>query len=369
MGPDEQTADLTAVVNLADFERLAADRMNRAAFDYVAGGAGDEQTLADNIAAWRRWQLLPRVLVDVSAVDTSARMLGSTTTMPVGVAPMAFQHFARPEAEVATARAASRAGVLFCLSTMSSRSIEDVAAAADQAGSGPRWFQLYVHRDRGVSAELVQRAEAAGYSALVVTVDLPIGGRRERDIRNALAYPQVFGNFGGAAGAGGTEPEGTLAAVVGGFNDGVLNWSDLAWLKNLSRMPVVVKGILAADDARLAAKHGAAGVVVSNHGGRQLDRTPPAIQVLPEIAEAVGAQIEIYVDGGVRRGVDVLTALALGARGVFVGRPIFFALAAGGEAGVSRALELLAGEVLDDMTLLGTRTIGEIGREHVRSGP
>lgn len=358
--------DLATIVNLADFERLAADRMERAAFDYVAGGAGDELTLADNIAAWRRWQLRPRVLVDVSAVDTSSRLVGSAVTMPVGVAPMAFQHFAHPDAELATARAASRAGVLFCLSTMSSRSIEDVAAAADVAGGGPRWFQLYVHRDRGVSAELVQRAEAAGYSAIVLTVDLPIAGRRERDIRNALGYPQVFGNFGRPASADDAEGERPLAAVVGGFNDGVLNWSDLAWLRKLSGMPVVIKGVLAADDARLAVAHGAAAVVVSNHGGRQLDRTPPAIDVLPEIVEAVGGQVEIYVDGGVRRGIDVLTALALGAQGVFVGRPVFFALAAGGEAGVSRALQLLAEEVLDDMTLLGVTSVGQIGRDHVR---
>jgi 4-hydroxymandelate oxidase len=362
------TDDLAQVVSLADFERLAADRMERAAFDYVAGGAGDELTLADNIAAWRRWQLLPRVLRDVSAVDASTAWLGSPVAAPFGIAPMAFQHFAHPDAELATARAAARAGVVFCLSTMSSRSIEEVAAAADgvEGGRGPRWFQLYVHRDRGVSAELVRRAESAGYSALVVTVDLPIGGRRERDIRNSLGYPQVFGNFGRPVMAGGAEGEAPLAAVVGGFNDGVLNWSDLEWLRKLSGMPVVIKGILAADDARLAVKHGAAGMVVSNHGGRQLDRTPAAIDVLPKIVDAAGGQLEIYVDGGVRRGVDVLIALAQGAQGVLLGRPVFFALAAAGESGVSRALELLADEVRDDMTLLGATSVVQVGRDHVR---
>jgi isopentenyl diphosphate isomerase/L-lactate dehydrogenase-like FMN-dependent dehydrogenase len=361
--------DVVKAVNLADFESLAADRMERAAFDYVAGGAGDELTLADNIAAWRRWQLLPRVLRDVSAIDTSTTWLGTAVAAPFGIAPMAFQHFAYPDAELATARAAAPAGVVFCLSTMSSRSIEEVAAAVEDVdgGRGPRWFQLYVHRDRGVSAELVRRAESAGYGAVVVTVDLPVGGRRERDIRNSLAYPQVFGNFGGPLRADEEADEApSLAAVVGGFNDGLLSWSDLAWLRGLSDLPLVIKGILAADDARLAVEHGAAAVVVSNHGGRQLDRTPAAIDVLPDIVEAVDGRAEVYLDGGVRRGIDVLTALALGARGVFVGRPIFFALAAGGEAGVSRALQLLAAETEDDMTLLGARTIGEIGRQQVR---
>jgi 4-hydroxymandelate oxidase len=365
MGSHEQMAELSSVVNLADFEGLAADRLERAAFDYVAGGAGDEQTLADNLAAWRRWQLLPRVLVDVSAVDASSRFLGSAVAMPVGVAPMAFQHFAHPEAELATARAASRAGALFCLSTMSSRSIEDVAAAAAAAGSGPRWFQLYVHRDRAVSAELVQRAEAAGFGAVVLTVDLPIAGRRERDIRNALAYPQVFGNFAHRLPAAGPE-EAPITVVIAGLNDASLTWADIAWLRGLTSLPIVIKGILSPADADLAVQHGAAAVIVSNHGGRQLDRTPSAIDVLPEIVEAVGGRAEVYLDGGVRRGVDVLTALALGAQGVFVGRSVLFALAVGGEAGVARALDLLAAEVHDDMALLGARTIGEIGRDHLR---
>jgi 4-hydroxymandelate oxidase len=360
--PDHDAVDLPTVVNLADFEALAAERMERAVFDYIAGGAGDEITLVDNIAAWRRWRLRPRVLVDVSAIDTSTTWLGAKVALPVGVAPMAFQHFAHADAELATARAAARAGVVICLSTLSSRTIEEVAAAR-----APRWFQLYVHRDRGVSAELVARAERAGYSALVVTVDLPIAGRRERDFRNALRYPQVFANFDPRLStAGSTEEGGSLGAVIGGFNDDSLSWADFEWLRGLSTMPLVIKGILAVEDAVMAVEHGAAAIVVSNHGGRQLDRTPATIDVLPEVVDAVAGRAEIYLDGGVRRGVDVLTALAVGAKGVFIGRPFFFALAAAGQAGVSRALELIGAEVHNDMALLGVTAVGHVGVNFVR---
>jgi isopentenyl diphosphate isomerase/L-lactate dehydrogenase-like FMN-dependent dehydrogenase len=262
---------------------------------------------------------------------------------------MAYQHFAHAEAEVATGRAAARAGALFCLSTMSSRSLEEVAAAADEAGGGPRWFQLYVHRDRALAADLVARAEAAGFGAVALTVDLPIAGVRERDTRNRFDYPQQFGNFG--------RPE-QVSAVIGGFNDASLSWADLPWLRGLSQLPLVVKGILTAEDAVLAVENGAAGVVVSNHGGRQLDRVPASIDVLREA--------EVYLDGGVRRAVDVLTALALGARGVFIGRPFGYALAVGGEAGVARALELIGDELRTDMALMGVTAVEEVGPGHVR---
>lgn len=377
----EQSAqELEAILNLREFEALAAEQMDQAAFDYIYGGAGDELTLAYNEAAFARYRLRPRVLVDVSEVDTAAHYLGQPVRLPVGIAPMAFQQFAHPDAEIASARAAARAGALFCLSTMSSRSLEDVAAAADDAGDGPRWFQLYVHRDRGVSAELVARAQAAGYGAIVVTVDLPVAGMRERDLRNALGYPQVFGNFGPRAAAGdaaaapGDAPaagaaageEGPLAAVVGAFNDASFGWADLAWLRGLSGLPLVIKGILTAEDAALAVGHGASGVVVSNHGGRQLDRAPASIDVLEELVEAVGGKAEVYLDGGVRRGIDVLTALALGATGVFIGRPFAYALAVGGEAGVSRALELIGAELKADMALLGVTGQADLRKEHVR---
>lgn len=361
MSPDTDKVDLSEMVNLADFEGLAAGRIDRPAFDYIAGGAGDEVTLADNIAAWRRWRLRPRVLVGVDSIDMSTTWLGQRGALPVGIAPMAFQHFAHPHAEVATAQAAGAAGALMCLSTLSSRTIEEVAAAG-----GPRWFQLYVHRDRGVSAELVRRAEAAGYSALVVTVDLPLAGRRERDYRNAFRYPQEFGNFDprlpDVASAEAGVP---LGAVIGGFNEASLSWGDVAWMRGLSRMPVVLKGILSSADATLAVEHGAAGIVVSNHGGRQLDRTQATIDALPEIVDAVAGRAEVYLDGGVRRGVDVLTALAVGANGVFVGRPFFFSLAGGGREGVARALELIGAEVRNDMALLGATSVAQIDRSYV----
>jgi 4-hydroxymandelate oxidase len=353
--------ELGRVLNLADFEALAEVRMDRPAFDYVAGGAGDEITLADNIAAWQHWRLRPRVLVDVTSIDTATTWLGQRVAFPVGIAPMAFQHFAHQDAEVAAAGAAAAAGVVMCLSTLSSRTIEEVAAA-----SGPRWFQLYVHRDRGISAELVRRAEAAGFTALVVTVDLPIAGRRERDYRSAFGYPQVFANFDPQLLVPGSTDEGApLGAVIGGFNDASLSWADVDWLRGLSGMPLVVKGILAAEDAAMAVERGAAAVVISNHGGRQLDRTLATIDALPEIVEAVGGRAEVYLDGGVRRGVDVLTALAVGATGVFVGRPFFFSLAVGGQAGVARALELLRAEVRNDMALLGATSVAQIDRSYV----
>jgi 4-hydroxymandelate oxidase len=345
------------VLGMEDFEARAQALLDRTAFDYIAGGAGEEVTLADNVRAWARRRLLPRVLRDVSTIDTATTFLGQPVRLPLGSAPMAYQHFAHADAEPATARATAVAGGLYCLSTMSSRSLEDVAAAADEAGGGPRWFQLYVHHERALSADLVARAEAAGYGAIVLTVDLPVSGVRLRDERNRMQYPQEFGNF--------VRPA-DVAAVVGGFNDTSLDWDDVAWLRGLTRLPLVIKGVLAAADAALAAEHGAAGVVVSNHGGRQLDRTPATADVLAEVVDAVAGRAEVYVDGGIRRGVDVLTALALGARGAFVGRPLAWALAADGENGVARAWAILEAELQTDMALLGVRNVGEITRDHLR---
>lgn len=357
-------ADLAQILNLREFEAQARRLIEPGAFDYICGGAGDELTLARNEAAFQSLTFRPRVLVDVSEVDPSASFLGRTTRLPIGIAPMAFQHYAHPDAELASARAASRAGALMCLSTMSSRSIEEVAGAGDDAGGGPRWFQLYVHRDRSVSADLVARAQTCGYDAIVVTVDLPIAGLRERDTRNAFGYPDAFGNFSQLV--SGDAPGRPLAEVIGGFNDASLSWKDLAWLRGLSPLPLVVKGILTAEDAALAVEHGAAGVVVSNHGGRQLDRTPAAIEVLAEVVDAVAGRAEVYLDGGVRRAVDVLAPMALGADGVFIGRPMGYALAVGGEAGVARAFEIIDRELRIDMALLGVSRLDQLRREHVR---
>ncbi|CAN5509189.1 alpha-hydroxy acid oxidase [soil metagenome] len=359
--PSGEPTELEDVVNLADFEALARARMAPDAFDYVAGGSWDEVTMADNLAAFRRRLLRPRVLVDVSAIDTSTTILDRGVSLPVGIAPTAFQLLCHEHGEQAGSRAASAAEVVFCLSTLSSYSLEDVASAAVDAGSGPRWFQLYVHKDRAVSRDLVERAAAAGYSALVVTVDLPVGGYRERDLRHRLPYPQRFGNFV----APGTEGRRLLAAI-GDFNDQAFTWRDLDWVRGLSDLPLVVKGILTREDAALAVEHGAAGIVVSNHGGRQLDRVPASIDVLEECVDAVAGAAEVYLDGGVRRGTDVLTAQALGARAVFMGRPYLYALAAGGESGVAWALALLGEELRTAMALLGVRSVSEIRRSHVR---
>ncbi|MDQ3447768.1 MAG: alpha-hydroxy-acid oxidizing protein [Chloroflexota bacterium] len=344
------------IVSLSEFEAIAERLLDRASFDYIAGGAGEEITLRDNVAAFRRRRLRPRVLVDVGEVDLSTQLLGQRVAVPFGVAPMAFQHLAHDDAEVAMARAARSAGAMFCLSTLSSVALETVAGAA-----GGRWFQLYVHRDRAVSRDLVARAERAGYSAIVLTVDLPVAGYRERDLRNDLSYPERFGNFEAAAESA-SRP---LLEVIGGFNERRLTWADVEWLRGLTRLPVVIKGVMTGEDAALSVDHGATAVWVSNHGGRQLDRAFASIDVLDEVVAAVGGQAEVYLDSGVRRGTDVATALAMGAKAVFIGRPLGLALAVGGEAGVARALELVAAELRITMALLGATSVGGLHRRMV----
>jgi 4-hydroxymandelate oxidase len=275
--------------------------------------------------------------------------------MPLGLAPTGFNRLAHKDGEVAAARAAADAGVLYCISTFSSCRLEDAAEAG-----GPRWFQLYVLKDRGRSEEMMQRARDAGYSAVVFTADLPVVGYRERELRvgDALDLSEV-GNLGPTA----TSASG-LADIVDFEAEQSLTWSDVAWAAEASRLPVVVKGILTAEDAALAADNGAAGIVVSNHGGRQLDRSPATIDVLEECAGSVGDDVEVYLDGGVRRGTDVLTALALGAHAVFIGRPYLYAMAVGGRDGVARALAILKAEIENAMALLGVQTVSEISRGH-----
>jgi 4-hydroxymandelate oxidase len=365
---DELDARLARVVTLADFEPLARLVMDPAAFDYVAGGAWDELSLADNEAAWRRRRLRPRVLVDVSRVDASTTMLGQPASLPLAIAPMAAEGLAHPDAEVAVARAAADAGVPFILSTMSSRPMEAVAAGAPD---GIRWFQLYTQVDPGRSRELVQRAEAAGFSAIVVTVDLPVLGYRERDRRSGFDLAGPHGNFTDLE-TGATRPPGTHATSLGvGFaelEESILTglaWDDLATIQGWSSLPLVVKGVMTGEDARLAAEHGVDGIVVSNHGARQLDRVAAPLDVLEEVVAAVDGRAEVWVDGGVRRGLDLAIARALGARGVLIGRPIFWALAAGGQAGVERALAILREEFEITLALLGTPTPEDIGPGHV----
>jgi 4-hydroxymandelate oxidase len=350
---------------LTDFEPLARERMHPAAFDYVAGGAWDEISIADNEAAWLRYRLRPRVLVDVSRIDPATALLGVRAAYPVATAPMAAQGLAHPDAELATARAAAAAGIPFTLSTMSSRSIEEVAEAGPD---GTLWFQLYMQARPGQSRELVERAAAAGFKAIVLTVDLPILGYRVRDRRNGWDLSVPLGNFDAdrAGGAGPSHrPDASGYDILETRPNRTLVWDDIAAIRSWSSLPLVLKGILTVEDARLAVEHGADAIVVSNHGARQLDRVPAAIDVLEEVVAAVDGRAEVWVDGGVRRGLDIAIALALGARCVLVGRPVVWALAAGGQAGVERALAILREEFEIALTLLGAPTPADLTRAHV----
>jgi len=357
--PGVERQALAGVVSLPEFHDLARAVVDRAALDYIDGGAWSEVSLAENEAAWLRYRLRPRVLVDVSRIDPSTTMLGTAAAMPVAIAPMAAHGLAHADGELATARAAAAAGVPFTLSTVSTRSMEAVAEAAPD---GIRWFQLYAQAEPGRSRSLVERAVAAGYRAIVLTVDLPVLGYRERDRRNAFELAGTFGNL-----AGRPEPAGADEPDEEIFDARLahLTWDDVATIRGWSSLPLVLKGILTAEDARLAVEHGADAIVVSNHGARQLDRVAAPIDVLEDVAAAVPAGTELWVDGGVRRGLDIAIARALGARGVLVGRPILWALAAGGQAGVERALAILREEFELALALLGTPTPGAITRGHV----
>ena len=349
-------------VSLADFEPIARERMHPGAFDYVAGGAWDEISLAENEAAWRRYRFRPRVLVDVASIDPATSFLGGNVAFPVAVAPMAVHGLAHPLGEIATARAAAAAGVPFTLSTMASQSME---AVAEGAPGGRRWFQLYVQSLPNQTRRLVERAAAAGYEAIVVTADLPILGYRERDRRSGFDLAVPLGNFTTAGDGPSHRPPGSGLEIIDAWQARSLVWEDLAMIRSWSALPLVVKGILTGEDARLAVDHGADAIVVSNHGARQLDRTIAPIDALPEIATAVEGRTEIWVDGGVRRGLDIAIALALGARGVLVGRPIFWALAAAGQAGVERALGVLREEFEIAMALLGASATDAITPAHL----
>jgi len=359
---DHRTFDPGHIVNLGDFEPLARAAMDLAAFDYVAGGSWDEVTLAENEAAWRRRRLRPRVLVDVANTDPATSLLGAPAAMPVAIAPMATHGLAHPDAERATARAAAAAGIPFTQSTMATCSIEDVATAAPGA---VHWFQLYSQPDPAHTRSLVERAAAAGHRAIVLTVDLPRFGYRERNRRSGFVLPQALGNFAGAFGTVDRDVESTLERRPDEGARTFLTWDDLATIRSWSTLPLVLKGILTAKDARLAVDHGVDGIIVSNHGARQLDRVAATIDVLEEVVDAVEGRVEVLVDGGVRRGLDVVIALALGARGVLIGKPIMWSLAAGGQGGVERALAILREEVDIAMALLGTPTVADITRAHV----
>jgi isopentenyl diphosphate isomerase/L-lactate dehydrogenase-like FMN-dependent dehydrogenase len=347
------------VINVDDFEDAARERLDAGAYGYIAGGAGDEHTLRENRMAFERWELRPRVLVDVGSVSTRATVLGTEVALPVLVAPTAFQQLAHPDGEPATARAAAAAGTVMTLATLSSVTPSQLAAVAPGA---PQWFQLYWSRDRGFTQGLVEAAAESGFRALVLTVDLPVPGRRERDVRSGFRLPDDLPLPNLPEPLSGADVPTALHAVV----DDTLTWHDLEWLRSVCSLPLVVKGILTSEDALLAVEHGAAAVVVSNHGGRQLDGVPPTLDVLPEVVEAVGERVEVLLDGGIRRGIDVLKALALGARATLSGRAVLWGLAAGGEEGATRMLELLRREIELGLKLLGCPSPAEVTRNHVR---
>lgn len=338
--------DADRPITLAEYEPIARAVMERGAWDYYAGGAGDEVSLADAHAAWDRLRLRPRILVDVASLDLSTTAFGRRLAHPVIVAPMAAHDLAHPDAESASARGAAAAGALFTLSTISSVPMEEVAAAAPDA---PRWFQLYAPADRSACQALVERAAAAGYEAVAVTVDLPLPGNRERDRRNRFVLH-----------LGVHLPSDQATDESGIIELPTLTWDDLAWLRSVCPIPLIAKGVLRADDAIRAVDLGCDGIWVSNHGGRQLDTSVAGIDALPEIAAAVGDRALLVVDGGVQRGIDVLKGLALGADLVAVGRPVLWGLAAAGAGGVQHVLELLRDELSLAMALAGCRTIEEV---------
>lgn len=357
------------IVNLESLEPLARERLEPSLFDFIAGGAGDEWSLAENRAAWSRLQLLPRVLCGVGNRSLGTTVLGTSIAMPVFVPPMGFHGLCHADAEEATARATADEGTLFCASTVANRSIETIG----QASNGPKWFQLYVYRDRQITRDLVERAAAAGYSALCLTVDTPMAGQRDRDKRNRLRFPAhiELANFaaihstmsqqGGGSGS-------SLDAYIKSQWDAGLTWNDVDWLRSISPLPVVLKGILAPGDATLAIEHGAAAIMVSNHGARQLDTVPAPITMLEPIVDAVAGRCEVYIDGGVRRGTDVLKALALGARAAMVGRPILWGLTLDGYDGVRAVLQTIRAELDLAMALAGCASVDDVPRALILPG-
>ncbi len=353
--------ELPPFANLADLKPLARERIDEGPWGYIAGGSEDEATLSANEQAFARWRFVPRVLRDVSDVSTAGRVLGTDVPLPVLVAPTAYHCLAHPDGEVATAQGAADVGTVFTMSTLANRTLEDVAGGSD----GPRWMQVYVFRDRALTESLVERAEKAGFQAIVLTVDLPVSGRRERDLRTGFTMPEGLGlgNFEDLG--SGLTPHG----IVGEQIDPSLDWGDVSWLQDLTDLPVLVKGVLDPLDAEEAIDAGAAGVVVSNHGGRQLDHTVASLDALPGIVEAVEDRVEVLMDGGVRRGTDVLKALCLGARAVSVGRPVLWGLAVGGRHGVAAVLRHLQEEIQVSMQILGARRLADVTPDRLLPAP
>jgi L-lactate dehydrogenase (cytochrome) len=377
---------LARVANVADLRRIAKRRLPRGVFDYIDGGAEDERTLAENSAAFARIEFQPRVLRGVGTVDPATTLLGRPLPMPLVLAPTGFTRIADPDGELAVARAAARAGIPYTLSTLGTRSIEEVAAVS----TGPKWFQLYMFRDRGLVEEMVKRAAVANYEALVFTVDLAVHGRRERDVRRGFSLPPEIGpgtiidgavhpawtwgfvrgapirfaNVGSGAGDGSTAV--SLADYIHDEMDPGLSWRDVRWLRELWDGPILLKGIQTVADARIAADEGVEAIVVSNHGGRQLDSAPPIVDLVAPVVDAVGDRVEVVCDGGVRRGSDIVKAVALGARACMAGRAYLYGLGAAGERGVDFVLDLFDADVRRTMALVGAHDVEHLTRDLVR---
>ena len=390
---DPTKRKLATAADVEDLRRLAKRRLPGGVFDYIDGGAEDELSLDRNVAGYRNIEFRPRILRDVSKIDTSTTLLGRPIGLPLVLAPTGFTRIADSQGELAVARAAARAGVPYGLSTMGTRSIEEVAAVSN----GPKWFQVYTWRDRGLVRDLLERAAAADFEAIQLTVDTAVLGRRERDVRRGYTLPPKVGlgtlidgmlhpawtlDFlrndpitfasvadGNSAGDGSSAV--TLSEYINAQFDPALSWGEIEWLRSVWQGPIVLKGVQTVADAELAVEHGVDGIALSNHGGRQLDGAPAIIELVEPVAQAVGSSIEIIADGGVRRGGDIVKALALGADAVMVGRPYLYALGAAGEAGVDHLISFLAEGMERTMALTGCNTVGDITAELVswRSGP
>ena len=378
---------LSRAASVSDLRRIARRRLPRGVFDYIDGAAEEELTAARNAAAYRNVEFRPRVLRNVDRIDTSTSLLGQPLAFPLVLAPTGFTRMVDPEGELAVARAAARAGLPYTLSTLSTRSIEEVAAVS----GGRKWFQVYAWRNRGLVKEMLERAAAAAYEAIVITVDTPVLGRRERDIRRGFTLPPkmgldtivdgalhlawtwnfvrsepiAFSNVIGGSVADGTDPV-SLADFINTQFDAGLSWDDIAWLRSVWGGPIVLKGIQTVEDAHLAADAGVQAVALSNHGGRQLDGAPPPLQLVGPVAEAVGGRVEIICDGGIRRGSDIVKAVALGARACMAGRAYLYALGAGGERGVDHVLLQLHEGVRRTMALTGATHIDNVTPDLVR---
>jgi 4-hydroxymandelate oxidase len=354
---------MTSLLNVDDYERVARERLEASIYDYIAGGSWDEVTLRENHTAYDKWRLRPRAMVNVEYRDLSVNILGDTLSLPIGVAPSAFHKLMHPDGELATARAAGATGTVMCLSIMATVSLEEVAAAV----SGPLWLQTYIFKDRSMTIDLAARAKAAGYRALVLTVDTPVLGRRERDSRNQFELPAgiEMRNLKLAPAVPG-EYESPMVRFIRQQIDPSLTWREVEWFVKTVQMPVFVKGVLHPEDARLAAKCGVSGIIVSNHGGRQLDGAIATLDALPEIVSAMrGTDLDIIVDGGIRRGADVVKALALGAKMVLVGRPVLWGLAVDGEPGARAVLDLLRREFDTALALVGCPRSVDLNRDFI----